>query len=69
MYNNFKLFRWNNPNIHISHDNCLYANNILHTGTVKNREWQNSICLTNINNSLKIIPNSNHFINGFEWPE
>jgi hypothetical protein len=69
MYNNFKLFRWNENNILYKNENNIYTNVYLHSGTVVSGEWENSVCFTKIKNELKVIENSNHFINGNEWNE
>jgi hypothetical protein len=67
MYNNFKLFGWNNPNIHLTNKDHMYNNIILHTGSVIQGQWENTVCFTQINNELKIIPGSNHFVGGPNW--
>ena len=66
-FNDSKLFRWNEKNILYEDNSSVYKDVYLHTGSVNKGEWENCVCFTYINNEEKIISNSNHFINGFEW--
>jgi hypothetical protein len=66
-YNNYKLFTWNPDNLLYNKDNNNYNDVYLHTGTIIKNQWENCICTTEINNSIKIISNSNHFLHGPNW--
>lgn len=66
-YNNYGLFRWNANNRLLYNENNHYSNILLHTGTVVKGEWENSICVTKVDNEPKIIAHSNHFLDGHEW--
>ena len=66
-YDSHGIFMWNDNNILYSNVNNTYNNVILHTGSVIKGQWENSICVTNDNNTTKVISNSNHFLHGFKW--
>jgi glycosyltransferase involved in cell wall biosynthesis len=68
MYNSFKLFKWNPNNLLFHDDTNLYNEVTLNTGTQDNsREWGNSIACIAVNNLIKIISNSNHFIHHIDY--
>ena len=67
-YNNYGLFRWNEPNILYNNTSNHYSDVYLHTGTIaKKMQWENSVCFTHVENTLKIISNSNHYLHGKNW--
>lgn len=64
-----KLFVWEENNICYKNQNPdkTYNNVLLNTGTVVKGQFENQICTTKIDEEIKIISDSNHYIHGHKW--
>jgi len=65
-YNSSGLFTWNTPNTQcaVSETN-VYKDVLIHTGTRKKGEWENSIAV--IESTREVVSNSNHFLHCRDW--
>ena len=62
MYNSYKIFHWNHDHNNIVNNNNIYNDVFINTGTRKHHEWENTICVTYLNDKPKVIKNSHHFL-------
>ena len=68
-YDNYECFRWNPNNNNINNTTSEYNNVLINTGSVIKGQWENTIAIVKINEQLKIIDSSNHFVKGYQWGE
>jgi hypothetical protein len=64
-----KIFIWEENNICYRNNNKIYKNVILNTGTIIKGQFENQICTTTIDGNIKIISDSNYYLDGYHWPE
>jgi len=65
-YNDHNLFIWNNPNL-LHHDGDSYRDVFVNTGSIVKGQFENNICALYLNDQLKIIKHSNHFLNHLDF--
>ncbi len=65
-YNQHNLFIWNTPNL-LHDDGDSYRNVLIHTGSVVKGQFENNICALYLNNQLKVIKHSNHYLDFIDW--